>query len=165
MATKKTKSAGKAKKVVREEDFDSSRLHLFKVDVIPGPGIRSVLEAKCKGETYDELLDAFEKPVKEKFPEEYFPKLDFDYDSFRIVEDGKEYPVFPESGAKDALKRLGKNAPGKYLVLPECTYSLAPEYKLYLSLCEKGIIDEETTPYDSKKMSDVLAKMGGGGKS
>lgn len=164
MATKKTKTGvGKtSKKAVREEEFDSSAKHVFRTDVIPGPGLRKTIEVKCKGETYDDLLDAFEEVIKRDFPEEYFPKLDFDYDSFRIVESGKEYPVYPESEAKKRSNELQKGAFDKYLVLPECMYSIAPEYKLYMSLCENGMIDGETTPYDRKKMAEILAGIGEG---
>ena len=151
--------AMKSKKTDSEE-FDSSVKHVFRADVVPGPGLRKTIEVECEGRAYDDLIDAFNEVIGRDFPEEYFPKLELDYDSFRIVESGCEYPVFSESEAKERSKKLPKGEFDKYLILPEYTYSIAPEFKLYTSLCEKGMIDATRTPYDPEKMAEILKEVG-----
>lgn len=161
MKEKKQKEKGKrtGKKTGKTMEFDSSVEYEFRVKVIPGPGVVGEVFFRCGGSdgmTYDDVLDAAEDVIRDTYPDEYFPKLDVDYDTIMIKDGNSWFHVFPESKEDKIHSASGT----KFLILPECTYSIAPEYKLYLSLCEHGIIDGDATPYDRDSMSGILASIG-----
>ena len=167
MARKTTGKKKAAKKAVRTEEFDSSKKHVFYVTIKLGPNMERTIDFVC-GEkenlTYDDVLDSLNEVLEKDYPEEYFPKLDVDYSTLMIVDGSDSFHVFPESGVKAELAKLPEK-PGRYLVLPECTYSISDEFKLYNSLCNKGMIDPEVERFDPDKMKAILEEISEGKKN
>lgn len=167
MTRKTTGKKKAAKKAVRTEEFDSSKKYEFHVTVKLGPNMEKTIGFVC-GEkenlTYDDILDSLNEVLEKDYPEEYFPKLDVDYSTLTIVDGGDSFPVFPESGAEAELAKLPEK-PKRYLVLPECTYSISDEFRLYNSLCDRGMINPEVELFDPDKMGAILEDISGGKKN
>ena len=97
--------------------------------------------------TWDDVFDVACDVVDKKYSLADFPNLKTVRTT--IVKDGVEYPVCSESEFdKDAF--AGEK---QVLVLPECTWSLTPEFKKFLELSEKGLIDFE---FDAEKMKELM---------
>ena len=159
--------ARKKSKKTDSGEFDSSKKHTFHVTVKLGPNVEKTIGFVC-GEkenlTYDDVLDSLNEVLERDYPEEYFPKLDVDYSTLTIVDGGDSFHVFPESGVEAELAKLPEK-PKMYLVLPECTYSISDEFKLYYSLCNKGMIDPKVEQFDPDKMKVILDEISGGKKN
>lgn len=114
--------------------------------------------------TYDEVTDAIYNKVAEEHgcPDPLLPSDELDDEDFpRIVDlviynadDGEYYPVISESMDDSSLK--DSIVYTKYLVLPDATYSLTPECKLWMELKQKGIIDEDA-PFDYEKYHQIVS--------
>lgn len=113
--------------------------------------------------TYDEVEDAIcnlvEKEHGFKFDDDELadPEFDLPYKIVDIVinDNGESYPVVPEDFDDTELKQ--SFVFDKYLVLPYARYGLTPEYKLYVDLMNKGIIDEDA-PFDYGKYHSIVSK-------
>lgn len=98
--------------------------------------------------TWDDVVDAAYDAVDGKYPRDDFPNME--NVRITIIKEGTEYPVCAESEFdKDAF--VGEK---QVLILPECTWSLTPEFKKYMELSEKGLIDFE---FDAEKMKELMA--------
>ena len=113
--------------------------------------------------TYDEVEDAIRNLV-EKEHHYVFTDEDFENPNFKlpykivdivINDEGNSYPVVPEDFDDSELKQ--SNVYEKYLVLPYARYSLTPEYKLYMNLISKGLIDSDSL-FDFEKYHSLLSK-------
>ena len=108
--------------------------------------------------TYDEVEDAVMQELYAHMPllKQMAEEADIEDDSVfpEIVsivinaDDGESYPVVSESMDQTELKR--SKTWTKYLVLPDATYCLTPECKLWMELKKQGIIDEDA-PFDFDK--------------
>lgn len=157
MATKKKNVRKKTGR--KTEKFDSTKDYVFGVEVVLGPNTKRAVEFAVKAKenlSYDDVLDAISELVEKDYPQEYFPKLEVDYSTLVIYDGGGAYPVFAESEAEKMADEL-KGHFKKFLVLPECTYSLSEEYRLYERLVRGGMIDPDATPFDFERMKAVLA--------
>lgn len=131
--------------------FDGNTEEVFDVEIN---------KPECKL-TYDEVVDAIDDAIVNKYPEyEICPDcIDDDYECpYEIVDivinDGEEsYPVIAEDDDDSELKK--SKAFTKYLVLPYATYSLTPECKLWMKLKENGIISEDE-PFDYEKYHKMV---------
>ena len=112
--------------------------------------------------TYDEVEDAIYKKVNDEYGcpgNDYADIEDFDEDEFPhiidivINNDGESYPVISESMDDNELKKSG--VVSKYLVLPDATYALTLECKLWMDLKKNGIIDEDT-PFEFEKYHKMV---------
>lgn len=113
-------------------------------------------DEKCL--TYDEVEDAVMQELYKRMPnvQHFTEEADPEYDDcwpeiVNIVinaDDGESYPVVSESMDCTELKR--SKTWTKYLVLPDATYCLTPECKLWMKLKEQGIISKDA-PFDFDK--------------
>lgn len=106
--------------------------------------------------TYDEVEEAIWNAVDEKYgyDVEDFEDDNAPYEVIDIVvnEDGESYPVVPE----DKIDKLDAELDvKKYLVLPWAKYSLTPECKLWMTMKENGIVDEDE-PFDYEKYHSLV---------
>ena len=97
--------------------------------------------------TWDDVADAAYDAVDAKYSRDDFPNME----SIRttIVKDGTEYPVCAES----EFDKEAFSGEKQVLILPECTWSLTPEFKKFLELSERGLIDFE---FDAEKMRELM---------
>lgn len=113
--------------------------------------------------TYDEVEDAICNLVEKEhgftFDDDELadPEFELPYKIVDIVinDNGESYPVVPEDFDDTELKQ--SLVFDKYLVLPYARYGLTPEYKLYVDLMNKGIIDEDA-PFDYGKYHSIVSK-------
>jgi len=101
--------------------------------------------------TWDDVADAECDVVNEKYSLDDFPNMETVRTT--IVKDGTEYPVCAESEFDNEAFSGEKQV----LILPECTWSLTPEFKKFLELSEKGLIDFE---FDAEKMKELMEIVG-----
>jgi len=106
--------------------------------------------------TYDAVEEAIWNAVDEKYgyDVEDFEDDNAPYEVIDIVvnEDGESYPVVPE----DKIDKLDVELDAKkYLVLPWAKYSLTPECKLWMTMKENGIVDEDE-PFDYEKYHSLV---------
>lgn len=106
--------------------------------------------------TYDEVEEAIWNAVDEKYgyDVEDFEEDNSPYEVIDIVvnEDGESYPAVPE----DKIDKLDVELDAKkYLVLPWAKYSLTPECKLWMTMKENGIVDEDE-PFDYEKYHSLV---------
>ena len=101
--------------------------------------------------TWDDVADAAYDAVDAKYSRDDFPNME--NVRITIIKEGTEYPVCAESEFdKDAF--AGEK---QVLVLPECTWSLTPEFKKFIELSERGLIDFE---FDAEKMKELMEIVG-----
>ena len=110
--------------------------------------------------TYDEVEDAIYKELYAYLGINKDEACDEKYDGYKIAGivincDDESYPVIPEDVDDSELKKSQEFT--KYLVLPWATYSLTPEAKLWLSLKDNGIIDEDA-PFDFENYHKLVGK-------
>lgn len=107
--------------------------------------------------TYDEVEEAIWNAVDEKYgyAAEDFEDDNAPYEVIDIVvnEDGESYPVVPED--TDFKKLEAELDAKKYLVLPWARYSLTPECKLWMTMKENGIVDENES-FDYEKYHSLV---------
>ena len=126
--------------------LDDSEEETFDVEI--GKSVESL--------TYDEVEEAIWNAVDEKYGYdiEDFEEDNAPYEVIDIVvnEDGESYPVVPE----DKIDKLDVELDAKkYLVLPWAKYSLTPECKLWMTMKENGIVDEDE-PFDYEKYHSLV---------
>ena len=146
--------------------FDDSVKHEFKFHVHLGPGKVETIEfelnppSKEEGHlTYDFVEFAAIDEMEIKFPRDYYPKSEIDGYILIKNELGQWSPIVSE-GDSEGIKNLKKsNKYDRFLILPEATYSIAPEYALYMSMAENGMIDKNNVDYDYAKMHQMLQKL------
>ena len=143
--------------------FDDGVKHEFKFYVRLGPGKIETIEfslnppSEDEGHlTYDHVEFAAMDEMDVKYPHDYYPKRDIDGYILIKNDEGKWSPIVSE-GDKDGIKELQKSKEyDRFLVLPEATYSIAPEYALYMSMVENGMVDQNKVEYDYAKMHQML---------
>ena len=94
--------------------------------------------------TWDEVFDKAVEEAEKKYSNEDFPKMDVE-ELFIVMDNG----VFPIVAEDADMKKVS----GQTLVLPYATYSLTSEYKMFLELTEKGLINGE---FDAEAMRKVI---------
>lgn len=106
--------------------------------------------------TYDEVEEAICNTVDEKYgyAAEDFEDDNAPYEVIDIVvnEDGESYPVVSEDKIDALDAELGVK---KCLVLPWATYSLTPECKLWMTMKENGVVDEDE-PFDYERYHSLV---------
>lgn len=105
---------------------------------------------------WDDVECAVFDVMEKMFPMEYYPKAEV-HEVFILDHDdkAKRYPVVREND-EEAIRGLEKSREyEKFLVLPEATYSLSPEYRLFLELNDLGLI-KDGTEFDIEKMRKLL---------
>lgn len=101
---------------------------------------------------WDDVLDSlYEKCTELKLYDD-FPNAD--YDTIEIITDDGIFPVISE----EDFKNNNFNGSKKTLVLSVATYTLSDEYKLYLKLKERGLIDFEFDAEKIKSMENIFKK-------
>ena len=104
------------------------------------------------------------KRIDAEYPLDCYPKRGLEGFISIKGDDGKWYPVVSESDKK-AIKALQKSKEhDRFLVLPDATYSIAPEYLLYLSMVENGVINGSKVKYDYDKMHKMIQSIKPAGK-
>jgi len=161
------KKTSKSKKE-KTESFDDKINHEFKFNVRLGPGKIETIEFTLIPPdedyghmTYDYVEFAAMDEMETKYPNEYYPKSEID--GYILIKDDADewYPIVSD-GDKEGIKSLKKsNEYNKFLILPDATYSLSPEYLLYMSMVKNGIIDEKKVSYDHDKMHSLLEEIDG----
>lgn len=141
--------------------FDNSVSHDFKVDVKLGPGKTETIEFSVKTKnseclSYDEVEFAAYDKKEIEFPEAYFPKAEINGRIFIKNDGGKWCPVLSESDKSGISDLRNSKEYDMFLVLPDATYSLTPEYSLYKKMVENGAIDPDIFEYDYDKMHSIL---------
>lgn len=159
------KKTVKEKKVkgAKTPKFDDSIRHEFRCNVRVGPEqlehIDFTIEPPAEDEghmTYDCVEFAAMDEMELRYPHDYYPKRDIDGYIFIKNEKGEWSPVVSESD-KDGINELKKsNTYSRFLVLPDATYSITPEYALYMAMTENGIIDKDKVDFDFDKMLKML---------
>lgn len=149
----------------KTSSFDDSIKHEFKFNVRLGPGKIETIEFSLNPPnedeghlTYDYVEFAAMDEMDIKYPHDYYPKSDID--GYILIKNdvGGWSPIISE-GDKDGIKDLQKSKEyDRFLILPEATYSIAPEYALYMSMVENGMIDQNKVKYDYAKMHQMLQK-------
>lgn len=116
--------------------------------------------------TYDEVEDAIYDKIQLKYnlPDRSIPIDELNDEDYPNIVDivinvnGESYPVISES-MNEKKKQLKKDkAYEKYLVLPEATYALTPECKLWMNMMDKGLLDRNAE-FDYDKMHQILESM------
>ena len=108
--------------------------------------------------TYDEveiaISDKFDKKISSS------DQLRTELCKVQIIDEKDpniQWPVFREDDPK--INDLQKSKTyKKYLVLPNATYSLTPECKLWMKLIEKGVLEEDSE-FNFEKMHSLLEDM------
>lgn len=96
---------------------------------------------------WDDVIDSLYEKCTELRIYDDFPNAD--YDTIEIITDDGIFPVISEDDFKDDnFRSSGK----KTLVLPLATYALSDEFKSYLKLKERGLIDFE---FDAEKIKSI----------
>lgn len=143
--------------------FDDLVEHEFYAKVFLGPSNTDKVEFSVKplpeedGHlTFDHVEDVAYEMIEKLYPEEYYPKATIDGFMFIKNDAGEWCPVVRE-GDNDGISLLKKSKEyNAFLILPEATYSLSPEYKLYIELVNGGMIDANKTPFDYDSMKKIV---------
>ena len=162
---KKTPKRTKTQKT-KTPSFDDSIKHEFKFNVRLGPGKIETIEfsvnppSKDEGHlTYDHVEFAAMDEMDVKYPHDYYPKCERD-GCILIKNDDGEWSPIVSKGDKDGIKKLRKSKEyDRFLVLPEATYSIAPEFALYMSMMKNGMIDQSKVEYNYNKMHQMLQSL------
>lgn len=156
------KGAKRERVTRRGEKFDDTVRHTFCVELRSSPIAEPVMaeltveppSEKYGRLTFDHVLEAAYSELESRFPERYYPEGSIG--DVKILHEGKWYPVVSE-GDYEGIERLKKDPSLKmFLMLPDATYSISDEYRMYEKMCELGLIDPAKAPFDADKMKSLI---------
>jgi hypothetical protein len=99
--------------------------------------------------SWDDVFDGGCDAARKIYSEDDFPNMEVG--DLEIVMDDGVFPVLAEDYDKD-MEKLGVK---KALVLGYARYTLTPEYKLFLSMKERGILSEDDE-FDADEMRELV---------
>jgi hypothetical protein len=171
-STSKKKAAprkeGKKVKSIKAIDnppsFDDSMEHRYRVKVYIGPNNVNLMAFSLNPKnlahrghlTYDDVLFEALDEMERRYPRSYYPKSDLDGDILVEGPNGEYFPVVSE-GDNEAISRLKKSKEhSMFLILPDATYSLTPEYEMYEKMVKSGVLDPQKDGFDYDEMRRVV---------
>jgi len=129
----------------------------FKATVTLGRGLDPIkVPFELESETdetkfsWDEVFDGGFDSARKIYNEEDFPHMEVG--DLEIVTDDGDFPVLAEDFDKKELEKKGIK---KALVLGYAKYSLSPEYKMFLSLKDKGVFHDDEE-FDVSTMKELI---------
>jgi len=147
----------------KNKTYDISKDNCFSATVELGPDnaktVRFDIEKPECGEnlTYDEVESRAYGEIEKLYPYEFYPKSELKKLEIYCSESDEWCEVLSESDEK-RIKELTSDGKNRILILPDATYSLTPECKLWMELKDSGILDEDSE-FDYGKMKNILNKI------